>query len=133
MIVREFDLPPDEVDSFDEPLKGQGDVGDCECAGVSTCAHCHKHTHRRTRRLCRTCWHIINRAGRLHEFPMMRVQGRKVYDAWIKMKQAEPELTQREAADRFGLNLIQLKNILTRQRRKRCVRKQGGQYRDWAG
>ena len=104
-----------------------------ETASVPVCRRVHIVINTHTRRLCRTCWHIINRAGRLHEFPVMRVQGRKVYDAWVKMKQAEPELTQREAADRFGLNLIQLKNILTRQRRKRCVRKQGGQYRDWAG
>lgn len=61
------------------------------------------------------------------------VVGAHVYEAYLRLKKSAPELTQREAADKLGLNLIQLKNALTRQRRRRGVMKphRKGQYCDW--
>lgn len=60
------------------------------------------------------------------------VVGRDVYEAYLGLKTSSPELTQREIADRLGLNLTQIKNALRRQRKARGVRPlKRGQYRDW--
>lgn len=59
------------------------------------------------------------------------VIGREVYEAWLRMKAEDPALTQRQAADRLGLNLTQVKNALARQRRARRVMRRRGHYRDW--
>lgn len=57
------------------------------------------------------------------------VVGARVYEEYLRLKESSPELTQRQVADRLGLNLTQLKNALCRQRRKRgVIRPNGGQY-----
>lgn len=63
--------------------------------------------------------------------PRSTLVAARVYEAWLRMKAKEPQLTQREAADRLGLNLTQVKNALRRTRRARGVLKGRGRYRDW--
>lgn len=127
MIQKLNNLPTDEVDSFDDH-SGKN----CSCAGVSKCVVCTVHSHRLTRRLCDRCWHNEQRAGRLEQYPLMRLDARVLYEKYIELKREDPKLTIAQAAGKLEVNKMQLTNALARQRRKRGIEPiVGGQYVDW--
>lgn len=122
MIVTKFDLPPDEVDSF-EPQPGDHIK--------ESCVRCHKRD-QRARRLCDYCYDTIHNRGELHLYPAKRQLMGWVYDEYLKLKAKDGCLTYQDVAARLNLTERQVSNAVRRARRKRGVqREQGRQYRDW--